>query len=448
MSDGSGEPTGPKRLARSNLALQVRTERVITRAWQAIKRNARTSISQDTKNEVAAFEENLSSNLRRLRRELRQKRFLFAPARGVKIPKDKRDKSSFRPLVVAKVESRIVQRAVHDVLVSLPAIQKFVRTPYSFGGIKKNDNDVIAAVPAAIQAVLEAIGSGCRYVIRSDITRFFTRIPKSGVTAIVASAVDDEDFVELFKKAIAVELENMAQLREHANAFPIEDIGVAQGNSLSPLLGNLFLHDFDVELNKKPDARCIRYIDDFIILAPSKEIAENTFSKGRHMLENLGMETSADKTQRASIEEGFEFLGIDLSNGFIRPTRKAQERVLASIELALKESREAFRTHRKTGELGNAFSPLESLTKVRGIMQGWGKHYRFCNDTKCFEHLDQSVLNLIRDYLGIYREEREKTDDAGRWRLLGIEALAQIKREPFAWPKKATARSRAAAGFP
>jgi RNA-directed DNA polymerase len=197
------------------------------------------------------------------------------------------------------------------------------------------------------------------------------------------------------------------------------------------------LYEFDSELNKRPDVRCIRYIDDFIILAPSREVAENTFAKAVHMLEKLGMNVSHNKTQRASIEEGFEFLGIDLSNGFIRPCKKAQERVLSSIDCTLTESREAFREHRKTGDLPPALSLLESLEKVRGVMQGWGKHYRFCNDSKCFEHLDQCVLVLIRNYLAVYREERDKSDDAGRWRLLGIESLAQIKREPFIWPKKA-----------
>jgi hypothetical protein len=154
------------------------------------------------------------------------------------------------------------------------------------------------------------------------------------------------------------------------------------------------------------------------------------------MLEKLGMSISPDKTQRAAIEEGFEFLGIDLSNGFIRPCKKAQERVLASIESTLTQSREAFRAHRRTGELEDTLSLLESLEKVRGVMQGWGKHYRFCNDSRCFEHLDQRVLALIRNYLAVYREERDKADDAGRWRLLGIESLAQIKREPFTWPKR------------
>jgi RNA-directed DNA polymerase len=436
MSDGSGVPTGPKRLVKSNLALQVRRRRVIDAAWLAIKRNARTSKSQDTKNEIASFEADLSKNLRRLSRELQQNRFVFPPARGIKIPKDKKDRSNFRPLVVAKVESRIVQRAVHDVLISVPAIQTFLCTPYSFGGIKKREDDEIAAVPAAIQAVLDAIGCGCKYVIRSDISKFFTRIPKSVVTEIVSKAVDDLEFLELFKRAIAVELENMTQLREHANAFPIEDIGVAQGNSLSPLLGNLFLYEFDQELNKRPDVRCIRYIDDFIILAPSKEIAENTFAKAVHMLEKLGMTVSRGKTQRAAIEEGFEFLGIDLSNGFIRPAKKARERLLASIESTFTDSRDAFRVHTKTGELSDALSLLETLHKVRGIMQGWGKHYRFCNDTKCFEQLERHVSAFIRSYLAVYREERDKTEEAGRWHLLGLEALSQMKRDPFIWPKR------------
>lgn len=421
----------------SKLALQVRQRKVIDGAWTAIRRNASASKSEDTKKEIAAFEARLSTNLGRICRELQQNKFVFPPARGIKIPKPNKNKSSFRPLVIAKVESRIVQRAIHDVLVSVPAIEDFVRTPYSFGGIKKKSGEM-TAVPAAIKTVLDAIGRGCEFVIRSDIENFFTRIPKSAVIEIVTKAVGDAEFVELFTRAITVELANMAELRKHANAFPIEDIGVAQGNSLSPLLGNLILYKFDSELNKQPDVRCIRYIDDFIILAPSKGVAENTFSKARHMLSKLGMNVSPDpsKTQKAAVAEGFEFLGIDLSNGFVRPSRKAQERLCESVRSTLTKSRDAFREHRKTGGIPNAQSLLGSLHRVRGVIQGWGKHYRFCNDTRCFERIDQRVSALVRDYLAAYREERLKTDDAGRWRLLGIEALAQIEREPFVWPKK------------
>ena len=64
----------------------------------------------------------------------------------------------------------------------------------------------------------------------------------------------------------------MAGLREKFEAFPIGDIGVAQGNSLSPLLGNIILHSFDRAMNEG-DCRCVRYIDDFIILAPTRKAA-------------------------------------------------------------------------------------------------------------------------------------------------------------------------------
>jgi RNA-directed DNA polymerase len=435
VSDGSGTPTGPKRLPKSRLLLEVRKSSVIERAWTAIQRNARTSKSLDTKNEVAAFEEQLSVNLRRLRRLLQQKRFVFPPARGVKIPKGDKKPANFRPLVVAKVESRIVQRAIHDVLIDVPAIEHFVHTPNSFGGIRKLPRE-ISAVPAAIKAVLNSIAQGHLFFVRSDIAKFFTRIPKSVVTDVVGGAVEDDEFMELFTQAITVELENMAQLREHAHAFPIEDIGVAQGNSLSPLLGNIFLYDFDLKMNELAGIRCIRYIDDFIVLGTDKIVTEFAFATSQEMLKHLGMNVSSDKTQRGSVKDKFEFLGIEFANGFLRPSQKARERMLSSIESIFYGSTTAFRAHRKTNELDRKSSLLESLRKVGGVMQGWGKHYRFCNDGDCLQHLDGLISSQLRHYLSTYREERDRTSDEGRWRLLGIEALSQIEREPFSWPTK------------
>lgn len=418
---------------KSKLARQVRSQKTLEKAWLAIQRNSRTSKSEDTKNEIATFAGDLQTNLRRISRQLQKQTFVFRPAKGLKIPKDKKDKASFRPLVVAKVESRIVQRAVHDVLVSVPAIEQFIRTPYSFGGIKKSKDDEMTAVPAAVQAVLGAISGGARYLIKSDISAFFTKIPKSAVTSIVSGAVGDDEFVELFSNAIKVELENMAQLRSFAKAFPIEDIGVAQGNSLSPLLGNIILRDFDLELNKDSDVRCIRYIDDFIILGSSKSVVENKYAKALHLLKKLDMQTSLTKTKRARTDAMFNFLGIEFANGLLRPSIASRTRMIESIKGTLSESTKAFRESRPSNSLTRSMSLLQTLNKVSGIMQGWAKHYLFCNDGDCLRHLDKQISDLIRNYLSTYREEREKADDLRRWSLLGIEALSQIERHPFAW---------------
>ncbi len=421
---------------KKSLARQVRSRRVIESAWRAISRNARVSKSDDTRKEVEEFEKNLTTNLRRLIERLQKGRFEFPPARGVKLPKGGR--VGFRPLVVAKIESRIVQRAIHDVLVDVPAIAKYVDTPHSFGGVKKRES-ATTAVPAAIKAVLDAIGNGGKFAIRSDISEFFTRLKKSAAIKVVVDSVPNEDeFCSLFEKAIAVELHNMAALKKDAAKFPLEDIGVAQGNALSPLIGNLALYEFDQELNKCSDVRCIRYIDDFIILGPSKEVAENTFAKAKRMLSELGMTVSDEKTKRGSTFEKFEFLGIELASGLLRPSRQAQGRLLARIKTTLRQSEMAIRSHHRSGQVDKKNALIQTLKRVDGIMQGWGKHYKFCNDGKCFEHLDSQIAAELRRYLSIYGDARRKSDEAGAWRLIGIQAQSQINRDDhFEWPKQA-----------
>jgi len=64
------------------------------------------------------------------------------------VPIRKTGKHSKRPLVVAPIESRIVQRAIHDVLLSTPEIKRYAENQYSFGGVKKQYAK--AGVPGAI----------------------------------------------------------------------------------------------------------------------------------------------------------------------------------------------------------------------------------------------------------------------------------------------------------
>jgi RNA-directed DNA polymerase len=76
------------------------------------------------------------------------------------VPIPKPGKKDIRPIVLADVETRIVQRSILDVLLGVDALQPFFRNPHSFGGIKRQKDDSLAAVPAAIKAVLDAIGAG------------------------------------------------------------------------------------------------------------------------------------------------------------------------------------------------------------------------------------------------------------------------------------------------
>ncbi|MGY4396026.1 RNA-directed DNA polymerase [Sphingomonas sp. UYAg733] len=439
----------------SELIKAVRSLRNLEGAWSVIQRNGRASKSEDVRLELEAFAEDAPTNLRSLKGRLARGSFKFAPAKGVPIPKlDEKGKKTgkFRPIVLAPVESRIVQRAILNVLLEVTALKPFIQTPYSFGGIRgvrgsQNDkvarSDSLSAAPAAIRAVLDEIGNGARFVASADIRSFFTRISKDAVTKIVASAVNDDELVALFREAIDVELSNMAQLRDKAVDFPIEDIGVAQGNSLSPLLGNIILADFDRVMNDG-DCKCVRYIDDFIILAPSKKAASARLRKAADLLEVLRMELSPEKTSKggASIDDGFDFLGINLCPGAVRPGSKAQAKILRSVQSAFDESLKMMRgiQHGQPFERTNSLS--STLKRVDGMIDGWGKHYWFCNDRQTFDNLDQKISKCIRRYLGEYSAARADTAVTSHQRMLGISELRHIPREPFAYPKLGSLNKR------
>lgn len=429
-------------MAASPLLKEVRKGASLDRAWRVIEGNGRFSKSETVRTEIETFREGASSKLRSLGDRLRRGTFRFPPARAVPIPKgDRKDRASFRPIVLATVEARIVQRSILGVLTDVEELKPFFRNPNSFGGIRKADGQDLAAVPAAIREVLSAIGDGASYVSCADISGFFTRISKTTVTDIISGVVRDDAFMSLLQDAVRVELSNMAELRERAEKFPIHDIGVAQGNSLSPLLGNVILSDFDRIMNEG-DCRCIRYIDDFIVLAPTRRAAGARMRLAKRLLADLGMSLSPEKThaEPRGVADGFEFLGIDLRNGLIRPSAKSQQKFITSLGETLGNGSAAFRAFRRGTPLPKAQSLLGTLRRVDGAIQGWGRHYRFCNDETTFAALDAAVERLIRDYLGIYSDERKAADIDGRRSLLGIESLAGMQRDPFVWPAKRKVR--------
>ena len=440
LSDGLGFTNGALGHLSSGLLKKVRSVRNLERAWRVIEENARSSKSEDVQKEIEAFRENASRNLKSLCTRLVRRTFKFPAAKGIpvaKIGKDgKKNKAKFRPIVLANVESRIVRRAILDVLLGIPELQKYVHTPHSFGGIRKPFEDSLAAVPAAIRDVLRSIEHGAKFVASADIESFFTRIPKNVVTDIVAGIVNDNEFMELFQEAIHVELSNMADLREKANAFPIGDIGVAQGNSLSPLLGNIILFEFDRQMNAG-DCDCIRYIDDFIILAPTLAAAKSRMKKSSSILAAHQMKLSEEKSSKEPlpITNKFEFLGIELSNGFIRPASKAREKHISSLRTIFDESIKAIQAHKIGSQFEKSRSLVATLRRIDGMTQGWAKHYRFCNDKNVFVNLDKEVSDLIGSFIGAYAIAVRRLGQKERRTLLGVGKMAEIDFRPFNWPE-------------
>ena len=90
------------------------------------------------------------------------------------------------------------------------------------------------------------------------------------------------------------------------------ETGTPQGGICSPLLSNIGLHGLETMVkthNKK--LGIVRYADDFIITAKTREELEEITPRIKQWLLECGLELSEEKTKLVHIEEGFNFLGFN-----------------------------------------------------------------------------------------------------------------------------------------
>ncbi len=388
-------------------------------AWRKVRENAQRSPSRETRDAIREFEVSAPKHLRRIDRQLRDGKFVFLPQRG--IPKKRPGKKS-RPLVVGAIPNRIVQRAILDVLQAMPAIEAILKTPSSFGGIRRRDRR------EAIATACSSINAGGKYFIRSDIRDFFTKIPRQAVLDFLARHIDDGKFLDLVSRAMETTLANLAQLGEDASLFPLGDEGVAQGSPLSPLMGNILLANFDKEMNGR-GITCLRYIDDFILLGPDAAKVRKSFESAQKRLALFGMEAydpgvTPDKAQMGQTARGFDFLGCRILPGLVQPSSKARKKLMELVDETLKSGRTAMI---QAGKHSKGRLPrkrlVQTLVDLDNILLGWGHASAFCNNRQLFEELDKKISQDLSKFLQVAQALMKGSDLAFR-RVLGVHLLS------------------------
>lgn len=94
-------------------------------------------------------------------------------------------------------------------------------------------------------------------------------------------------------------------MNRRAGAAPV---GVLQGSPLSPLLANIYLHPFDVSMTNT-GYRLARFADDWVVLCPSQEKAEEAYNHALKSLSRLHLKVNPSKTKILSPGEKLEWLG-------------------------------------------------------------------------------------------------------------------------------------------
>ncbi|WP_339494096.1 reverse transcriptase domain-containing protein [Pseudomonas sp. RA_105y_Pfl2_P56] len=396
-------------------------------AWRKVKASAYSSSSESIRNEAKDFESRLPKSLSDIQRALSKKTFTFQRQTGV--AKIKANGSS-RPIVLSPIPNRIVQRALLDVLQSrIKFVKEALATPTSYGGIQ-NKRVAMAATDAK-----EAISKGAAFHIRSDIAEFFTRIDKARVMELVAPHIKCPDTVALFQAAITTDLANIDALRLKGldDMFPLGVEGVAQGSPLSPLIANLYLHNFDKTMNDG-EVVCLRYIDDFLILGKDIGCVDRAFNKAQKELKKLSLHAyqpsaTSDKASRGPTADGFDFLGCFVSAGLLQPSKATRERFKKRIKSDLEASIRVMKYSVEAGNISPKGSYSGALQNLDRVILGWGKAFSFCSNGQWIKGLDDYITGALAQYELEKRNLFQKSNGTDQRRMLGVRLLAAAHSE-------------------
>jgi hypothetical protein len=174
---------------------------------------------------------------------------------------------------------------------------------------------------------------------------------------LITRELDEPCFVEIVRRATITKLDNVNPLGCDGDLFPIEEIGVTQGWGLFPLLCNLFLDEFDRQINAVR-TRCIRYIDDFIPFAPRQGRAMKELTGARDYLRrHLSSVDCHDpvekpgKAEQGFTENGFEFLGADIRPDEGKPSRNSSRSLMGLFETAFSMAESPWETAQKSATM-------------------------------------------------------------------------------------------------
>jgi RNA-directed DNA polymerase len=200
------------------------------------------------------YEHNLKANLADLHARVHRGAYRPAPSRRVYI--DKPD-GGRRPLAVAALEDKLVQRATAAVLNAIYE-EDFLGFSYGFRPAR-SAHDALDALVVALE------NRKVNFIVDADIRSFFDTVSQDWLIRFLEHRVGDQRIIRLIRKWLrAGVLED--------GVVSVSAMGTAQGAVISPLLANIYLHhalDLWAQRWRRHDATgdmiIVRYADDFIV---------------------------------------------------------------------------------------------------------------------------------------------------------------------------------------
>lgn len=339
----------------SNLYPDICTFENLWKAFRYARRGKRHKL------EVSMFEQDLERHLFEIQEALISHNFHFQGYRSFIITDPKE-----RVISAAPFRDRVVHHAICNVLAPLMDMA-LLENVYAC----RTGKGTHLAIKKAVSLMKKH-----QWVLKMDIKKYFYTIDHEILLTKLSNRFLDDQVMGLISKLLATYHSDIS----YYFRFPQDNLfdaarprGLPIGNLTSQWFANFYLNSIDRLIKQKLKLPgYVRYMDDFVLFADSKEDLFHAQEEVKKALSLLRLQLNDKKTQIFPVKNGFPFLGLYLRQDRLRILRNN----LKSIKQRLRHQAKKMRRD-------------QNLQHVTQSLQAWTGYY----GRKQFQYIFDEILS-------------------------------------------------------